>query len=149
MDGDHKNNNNKGHKALNKTHDTSLQSGLYKLGHWCIWNRVQISPWPVPELTGAQWVEPLPQAGYNSTLPLLQSPGITNQSQWTFTGQGPQEGTGEDKVKDNQGEMLPEQMMSEPREGYRVHASAVDNKDTSLAIAPQNRSAPIPGWPNS
>ena len=24
-----------------------------------------ISPWLVPELTGAQWVEPLPQASYN------------------------------------------------------------------------------------
>ena len=24
-----------------------------------------ISPWPVPELTGVQWVEPLPQASYN------------------------------------------------------------------------------------
>ena len=23
-----------------------------------------ISPWPVPELTGVQWVEPLPQASY-------------------------------------------------------------------------------------
>ena len=26
-----------------------------------------ISPWPVPELTGAQWVEPLPQASYKFT----------------------------------------------------------------------------------
>ena len=26
-----------------------------------------ISPWLVPELTGAQWVEPLPQASYNIT----------------------------------------------------------------------------------
>ena len=26
-----------------------------------------ISPWLVPELTGAQWVEPLPQASYIET----------------------------------------------------------------------------------
>ena len=25
-----------------------------------------ISPWPVLELTGAQWVKPLPQASYNN-----------------------------------------------------------------------------------
>ena len=33
----------------------------------------KISPWPVPELTGAQWVEPLPQAGYriNKAKPFL------------------------------------------------------------------------------
>ena len=29
-----------------------------------------ISLWPVPELTGVQWVEPLPQAGYIT--PLLE-----------------------------------------------------------------------------
>ena len=29
-----------------------------------------MSPWLVPELTGAQWVEPLPQASYNMIMPL-------------------------------------------------------------------------------
>ena len=63
------NNNSKRHKALNKTHDTSLQSGLYKLEHSDAYETRKISPWLVPELTGAQWVEPLPQASY-ITLPL-------------------------------------------------------------------------------
>ena len=59
------NNNSKGHKALNETYDTSIQSGPYKLGHSDVYETQQISPWLVPELTGAQWVEPLPQAGYS------------------------------------------------------------------------------------
>ena len=44
--------------------DTTIQSGPYKLGLWCTWNTSIISPWLVPELTGVQWVEPLPQASY-------------------------------------------------------------------------------------
>ena len=58
------NNNSKRHKALHETHDMSVQSGPYKLGHSDAHETLPISPWPVPELTGAQWVEPLPQAGY-------------------------------------------------------------------------------------
>ena len=50
-------------------HDISVQSGPYKLGHSDAHDTIQISPWPVPELIGAQWVEPLPQASY--TTPLL------------------------------------------------------------------------------
>ena len=78
-----------------------------------------------------------------------RSPRITNQSQWTSTGQELQGGTGEDGVKDSLGEMLLELITLEPKEGCRVHASAVDNKDTSLTIAPQNRSTPIPRQLNS
>ena len=48
------NNNSKGHKALNKTHHMSVQSGPYKLGHSDAHETLQISPWPVPELTGVQ-----------------------------------------------------------------------------------------------
>ena len=59
------NNNSKGHKALNKTYDTSVQSGPYKLGHSDAHETQLISTWPVPELTGVQWVKPLPQAGYS------------------------------------------------------------------------------------
>ena len=65
----YQNNSSKGHKALNKTHDMSLQSGPYKLGYSDAYETQKVSPWPVPELTGVQWVEPLPQAGY-ITLPL-------------------------------------------------------------------------------
>ena len=67
------NNNSKGHKALNETYDTSVQSGPYKLGHSDVYETQQISPWLVPELTGVQWVEPLPQAGY-ITPPLVGMP---------------------------------------------------------------------------
>ena len=45
-------------------HDMSVQSGPYKLGHSDAHETLQVSPWPVPELTGVQWVEPLPQASY-------------------------------------------------------------------------------------
>ena len=69
---------------------------------------------------------------------LLQPQGLgtTNQFLWTLTKQEPQEGTGEGMVKDNPEGMWPGQMMSEPREGYRVHVSTVANKDISLMIAP-------------
>ena len=62
------NNNSKGHKALNKTHDMSVQSGPYKLGCSDVYETLQISPWLVPELKGVQWVEPLPQASYTWSL---------------------------------------------------------------------------------
>ena len=63
--------------------------------------------------------------GKHHSTPLpLQSPGTTSWSQWTLTGQEPQEGTGEDEVEGSLEETLLEQMMSEPKEGYRVHASA-------------------------
>ena len=48
-----------------ETCDITIQSGPYKLGLWCTWNASTISPWPVPEFTGVQWVEPLPQASYS------------------------------------------------------------------------------------
>ena len=63
-----RNNSSKGHKALSKTHDTSVQSGPYKLGHSDAYETLQVSPWPVPELTGVQWVKPLPQASYKSSV---------------------------------------------------------------------------------
>ena len=66
--GDTQNNNSERHKALNKTHGTSLQSGPYKLGHSDAYETQEISLWPVPELTGVQWVEPLPQASYITLL---------------------------------------------------------------------------------
>ena len=66
MNGDIGNNNSKGHNTLTADNDTAIQSGPYKLGLWCIWNASTISPWPVPELIGAQWVEPLPQASYTA-----------------------------------------------------------------------------------
>ena len=37
---------------------------MSRLGHPDAYETLQISPWPVPELTGVQWVEPLPQASY-------------------------------------------------------------------------------------
>ena len=58
----------------------------------------KISPWLVPELTGAQWVEPLPQAGYkyypfeisrclhcsipcpSSSSPVLSNPAASHQT---------------------------------------------------------------------
>ena len=58
----------KGIMPLPETCDTTVQSGPYKLGLWCTWNASIISLWPVPELTGVQWVEPLPQAGYITLL---------------------------------------------------------------------------------
>ena len=50
------------------THDTAVQSGPYKLGHSDAHEMLQINPWLVPELTGAQWVELLPQASYITPL---------------------------------------------------------------------------------
>ena len=67
LENNKKNNSSKGHNALNKTHNTSVQSGPYKLGHSDAYETQQISPWLVPELTGAQWVEPLPQADYSKS----------------------------------------------------------------------------------
>ena len=54
----------KGIMPSREAHDTSVQSGPYKLGLLMHMKHSILSPWPVPELTGAQWVEPLPQAGY-------------------------------------------------------------------------------------
>ena len=64
----YQNNSSKGHKALNETQDRSVQSGLYKLGNSNAHETHKVSPWLVPELTGVQWVEPLPQAGYITLL---------------------------------------------------------------------------------
>ena len=57
----------KGIMPSEETCDMTIQLGLYKLGLWCTWNASIISLWPVPELTGVQWVEPLPQASYTVT----------------------------------------------------------------------------------
>ena len=57
---------------------------------------------------------------HHSTPLLPQNPGITNWSQWTLIGLGPQEETGKDEVKGNPGETSPEQTMLEPKEVYRV-----------------------------
>ena len=43
--------------------------------------------------------------------------------------------TGGDREEDKAEGMLPDWTMSEPREEYKVRASAVDNKDISLATA--------------
>ena len=65
MNGDMQNNNSKGHKALTRgtRHNNTVRPvqarALMHMKH------SKISPWQVPELTGAQWVEPLPQAGYS------------------------------------------------------------------------------------
>ena len=57
-------NNSKGHNALTRSmwHNNTVRPIQTRaLMHMKCFI---ISPWPVPELTGAQWVEPLPQAGY-------------------------------------------------------------------------------------
>ena len=46
------------------------------------------------------------------------------------------EETGEAGEEGHREEMLPESKIPEPKEGYKVHASPVGIKDTSLAIAP-------------
>ena len=83
-----------------------------------------------------------------STLPLPLDPGTASPFQWISIGQEPLEGTGEDKEGDNPEETLPELMIPEPKGEYRVHVSIVDNKATSLMIAPQNRSTPTHKWPS-
>ena len=54
----HKENNN--NKPLIRYNDMSVQLGPYKLGHSDVHETLLTSPWQVPELTGVQWVEPLP-----------------------------------------------------------------------------------------
>ena len=85
---------------------------------------------------------------HHSTLPLPQNPRITSQSQWTLTGQEPKEGIGEEEDADSPKEMLLEQMTPEPKEGYRVCVSIVDNRDTSLVNVLPNRDASRLEWLN-
>ena len=66
MNGDTENNNSKGHNALTRGmwHNNTVRPIQARaLRH----TKCSItSPWLVPELTGVQWVEPLPQANYRS-----------------------------------------------------------------------------------
>ena len=41
-----------------------------------------ISPWLVPELTGAQWVEPLPQASYSKVFSKAKSQRLPQSTVW-------------------------------------------------------------------
>ena len=63
----------KGIMPSKKTYNTAIQSGPIQTRALMHMKHSIISPWPVPELTGAQWVEPLPQASY-ITLPLEGTP---------------------------------------------------------------------------
>ena len=80
--------------------------------------------------------------------PPPQDLGTINQSQWTLTGQGLLWETGEVKEEANPEETLLEWMILDLKGEYRVCASPVDNKDTSLAIALQNRNTPTHEWPS-
>ena len=69
--GDTENNNSEGHNALTRSmwHSNTVRPIQTRaLMHM---KCSIISPWPVPELIGVQWVEPLPQAGYTVRLPSL------------------------------------------------------------------------------
>ena len=85
----------------------------------------------------------------HSIPPPHQRHGTTNQSQWTSIKLEHPEGIGEVEEGVHQEEMWPGWRMLESREGFRVHVLIVENRDTSLAIAPQSRNAPICAWPNS
>ena len=69
-DGDTENNNSEGHKALTRgtRHNNTVRPIQARTLMYIKCSK--ISPWPVPELTGVQWVEPLPQASYTCGLPL-------------------------------------------------------------------------------
>ena len=83
-----------------------------------------------------------------STPPPHQSHGTINQSQWTLTEPEHQEETGKGKEKVHQEETWPEQKMLKSKDGYKVHVSTVENKDTLLTIAPQSRNAPTHAQPS-
>ena len=71
-----------------------------------------------------------------SIWPQLQNHGTISQFPWISTEWELQEETGEDEAEDNQKGMSPELTIQGPKEGYRVCALTVENKDTSLAIVP-------------
>ena len=80
---------------------------------------------------------------------LPQNHGTINQFLWTSTGQEHQEAIGGDEGEDHLEGTSYEPKIPEPREGCKVCVSTVGNKDISLAIAPQSRSAPILTQPSS
>ena len=84
-----------------------------------------------------------------STQPLPWSHGTINQFQWTLTEPEHHKEIGEVEEGDHHKEVWLGQMMPEPKEGYRVHASLVESKDISLTIVPWSRNEPITGQPNS
>ena len=85
----------------------------------------------------------------HSTWPPPQSHGTISQFLWILTKPEHLEGTGEEGEGDHHEEMLHEQKMLELKEGYRVCALIVENKDISLTIVLQSRNEPTPEQCNS